>query len=177
VCHLVPYFSGKSAGFFRLRQLLCRFFSFRDRKIHPRSFSPQFAPLAAAAGHFGVRRLAAAFSVVKFRTPAKHPQPQLTARKAAPLRQLCKTPKPFRCNTYKLWRMCCNQRTYASSKSFRCNTYKKHGGVPRSPSASPRMKNPTISEGAPPAFEWDPKSAVRFPQGLSVARVHRLFAG
>jgi hypothetical protein len=30
--------------------------------------------------------------------------------------------------------------------------------------ASRRVKAPTTSEGGPPAFEWDTKSAVRFPK-------------
>jgi hypothetical protein len=79
VCHLVPYFSGKSAGFFRLRQLLCRFFHSGIANPPPQ-FSPQFAPLAAAAHTLEGGGLPPLFRR-QIRTPAKHPQPQLIARK------------------------------------------------------------------------------------------------
>jgi hypothetical protein len=38
-------------------------------------------------------------------------------------------------------------------------------------------EDPTMSEESPPAFEWDTKSAVRFPRDLSTARAPHLFAG
>ncbi len=93
MCHLVPYFSGKSAGFFQLRQLLCRFFHSGIANSTPAVLTA-IRPARGCCGHFGVRRLAAAF-------PSSNPHPskasaaQLIARKAAPLRQLCKPPSPL----------------------------------------------------------------------------------
>jgi len=79
VCHLVPYFSGKSAGFFQLRQLLCRFFHSGIANSTPQ-FSPQFAPLAAAADTLECGGLPPLFRR-EIRTPAKHPQPSSSQEK------------------------------------------------------------------------------------------------
>ena len=115
-------------------------------------FSPDSAPPAAArCGHFGVRRLAAAF-------PSSNPHPsrgsavRLMARAAALLRWLCKSLSPSDA-TLTNCGVCVASKGLTHHLSHLDATYKKHRGYPRCPlvksvlSASRRMKSPTIARG------------------------------